>query len=135
MDENSALIYDALKMVYDPCSVLNGTHLNLVEMGLIREVQQHESTIQVRLLLTDPSCIYTFEIARMVKAELLLLPGVQNVEVESTSGILWTQERMQPETRQRLHQRRMIYMEKHHIVPRGRLKEHVTFSGSCATND
>jgi len=135
MDEKSARIYDTLKRVYDPCSVLNGTHLNLVEMGLIREVQQHESNIQVRLLLTDPSCIYTFEIARMVKAELLLLPGVQNVEVESTSGILWTQERMQPETRQRLHQRRMIYMEKHHIVPRGRLKEHVTFSGSCATND
>ena len=127
MDENTALIYDALKRVYDPCSVLNGTYLNIVEMGLIREVQQHGSTLQVRLLLTDPSCIYTFEIARMVKEELLLLPGVQNVEVESTSDTLWTQDRMQPETRERLHQRRMIYMEKHHISARGRPKDHVTF--------
>jgi metal-sulfur cluster biosynthetic enzyme len=127
MDENTALIYDALKRVYDPCSVLNGTHLNIVEMGLIREVQQHGNTLQVRLMLTDPSCIYTFEIARMVKEELLLLPGVQNVEVESTSDTLWTQERMQPETRERLHQRRMIYMKKHHISARGRPKDHVTF--------
>jgi metal-sulfur cluster biosynthetic enzyme len=127
MDENTALIYDALKRVYDPCSVLNGTHLNIVEMGLIREVQQHGNTLQVRLLLTDPSCIYTFEIARMVKEELLLLPGVQNVEVESTSDTLWTQERMLPETRERLHQRRMTYIEKHHIVARGRPKDHATF--------
>jgi metal-sulfur cluster biosynthetic enzyme len=64
-----AQIYDALSTVYDTCSLFNGTNLNIVEMGLVHDVEQEGSTVRVRLLLTDPMCLYQFEMrAQIIEA-------------------------------------------------------------------
>jgi metal-sulfur cluster biosynthetic enzyme len=60
-------IWAALARIIDPCSRFNGTCLDLVEMGLVREVLIDGGTVHVRLLLTDPSCVFTFEIIREIR--------------------------------------------------------------------
>jgi metal-sulfur cluster biosynthetic enzyme len=95
-------IYRALATVHDTCSVFNGTNLDIVEMGLVHEVAQDGGTIRVRLLLTDPMCLYLFEMRAQIMAVLEPLPGVEAVEVEPVAGKLWWPERMSPAARDRL---------------------------------
>jgi metal-sulfur cluster biosynthetic enzyme len=95
-------IYAALATVFDTCSVFNGTRLDIVEMGLVHDVQQEGTTVRVRLLLTDPMCLYLFEMRSQIIEALSELPGVEAVEVEPVAGKLWWPDRMAPEARERL---------------------------------
>jgi metal-sulfur cluster biosynthetic enzyme len=95
-------IYETLSTVYDTCSLFNGTRLDIVEMGLVHDVEQEGSTVRVRLLLTDPMCLYLFEMRSQIIEALSGLPGVETVEVEPVAGKLWWPERMAPEARARL---------------------------------
>jgi metal-sulfur cluster biosynthetic enzyme len=95
-------IYDALSTVYDTCSVFNGTNLDIVEMGFVHDVEQDGGSVRVRLLLSDPMCVYLFEMRSQIVNALEALPGVEAVEVEPVAGELWWPERMTPAARERL---------------------------------
>ncbi|MDQ3893896.1 MAG: iron-sulfur cluster assembly protein, partial [Actinomycetota bacterium] len=82
-------LYGALATVHDTCSLFNATRLNIVEMGLVHDVEQKGSTVRVRLLLTDPMCLYLFEMRAQIQAAVGSLPGVDSVEVEPVAGELW----------------------------------------------
>jgi metal-sulfur cluster biosynthetic enzyme len=102
----------ALAGVYDTCSVFNGTRLNIVEMGLVHDIEQEGGAVRVRLLLTDPMCLYLFEMRAQIIEALSALPGVETVEVEPVAGKLWWPERMAPEARGRLETLRRQRLEK-----------------------
>jgi metal-sulfur cluster biosynthetic enzyme len=95
-------IYDALSTVYDTCSVFNGTNLDIVEMGFVHDVEQDGGSVRVRLLLSDPMCVYLFEMRSQIVNALEALPGIESVEVEPVAGKLWWPERMTPAARERL---------------------------------
>jgi metal-sulfur cluster biosynthetic enzyme len=99
---DEATIYKALEDVYDTCSLFNRTNLNIVEMGLVREVEQRDGMVHIQLLLTDPMCVYFFEIAQQIERVLKALPGVERVDIESTADKLWEPDRMAPAVRERL---------------------------------
>lgn len=106
MNTPEAEVYRALERVYDTCSLFNGTNLNIVEMGLIRGVERQGDHVHIRLLLSDPMCVYFFEIVRRIEEELTALPGIRRVTVENTTDILWTPERISPAAQARLAERR-----------------------------
>jgi metal-sulfur cluster biosynthetic enzyme len=105
-------IYDALSTVYDTCSIFNGTHLDIVEMGLVHDVEQEGGSVRVRLLLTDPMCLYLFEMRAQIIDAVSALPGVDAVEVEPVAGKLWWPERMTPAARERLERVRRARLER-----------------------
>lgn len=110
-------IYEALSTVYDTCSVFNGTRLDIVEMGLVHDVEQHGGTVRVRLLLTDPMCLYLFEMRSQIIDALSAVPGVDAVEVEPVAGKLWWPERMTPAARERLERFRAARLERLGLTP------------------
>ena len=110
-------IYAALATVHDTCSLFNGTRLNIVEMGLVHDVKQERSSVRVRLLLTDPMCLYLFEMRSQIIEALSGVPGVDTVEVEPVAGKLWWPERMAPEARGRLEALRRERLEKLGLTP------------------
>jgi metal-sulfur cluster biosynthetic enzyme len=112
-------IHAALATVYDTCSLFNGTRLDIVEMGLVHDVQQQRGTVRVRLLLTDPMCLYLFEMRSQIIEALSGLAGVENVEVEPVAGKLWWPERMAPEARNRLEMQRRKRREQLRATPPG----------------
>jgi metal-sulfur cluster biosynthetic enzyme len=112
-------ILEALSSVYDTCSVFNGTRLDIVEMGLVHDVEQHGGNVRVRLLLTDPMCLYLFEMRSQIIEVLSAFPGVESVEVEPVSGKLWWPERMTPEARERLERRRRARIAQLGLTPAG----------------
>ena len=112
-------IFEALTSVYDTCSLFNGTRLDIVEMGLVHDVEQDQGNVRVRLLLTDPMCLYLFEMRSQIIDMLSALPGVESVEVEPDSGKLWWPERMTPEARERLERRRRARLAQLGLTPAG----------------
>jgi metal-sulfur cluster biosynthetic enzyme len=111
-------IYRALATVHDTCSVFNGTNLDIVEMGLVHDVEQDGGAVRVRLLLTDPMCLYLFEMRAQIISALEPLPGIEAVEVEPVAGKLWWPERMSPAARDRLARLRMARRERLRISAR-----------------
>jgi metal-sulfur cluster biosynthetic enzyme len=114
-------VYAALATVYDTCSLFNGTRLDIVEMGLVHDVEQEGGKVRVRLLLTDPMCLYLFEMRSQIIEALSRLPGVETVDVEPVAGKLWWPERMAPEARERLGARRRRRLEALGLAPPSRL--------------
>jgi metal-sulfur cluster biosynthetic enzyme len=110
-------IFERLGTVYDTCSVFNGTRLDIVEMGLVHDVEQDGGRVRVRLLLTDPMCLYLFEMRAQIIEALSALPGVEHVEVEPVAGKLWWPERMTPAARERLQHRRRERLEQLGLTP------------------
>ena len=110
-------IYDALSTVYDTCSVFNGTKLDIVEMGLVHDVEWDGRTVRVRLLLTDPMCLYLFEMRSQIAQALEALPDVAAVEVEPVAGKLWWPELMTPGARERLERQRRARLEQLGLSP------------------
>jgi metal-sulfur cluster biosynthetic enzyme len=113
----SKQIYEALSTVYDTCSVFNGTNLDIVEMGLVHDVERDGRTLRVRLLLTDPMCLYLFEMRAQIVQALEALPGVDAVEVEPVAGKLWWPERMTPAAQERLGRLRRARLEQFGLSP------------------
>jgi metal-sulfur cluster biosynthetic enzyme len=66
-------IFEVLSSVYDTCSIFNGTRLDIVEMGLVHEVEQDEGIVRVQLLLTDPMCEARERLERRRRARLAQL--------------------------------------------------------------
>jgi metal-sulfur cluster biosynthetic enzyme len=98
-------VEEALGTVLDPCSVFNGTRLSIVELGMVDEVKVEESgDVFVRLFLDDPTCIFFFEINRLMKEAVEKVDGVGEIEVEIKADEVWTEDRMKPRAKERLEQ-------------------------------
>ena len=78
---------------------------------------RRDGTVRVRLLLTDPMCLYLFEMRAQIIEALSALPGVESSSVEPVAGKLWWPERMTPEARERLERRRRARMEQLGLKP------------------
>jgi metal-sulfur cluster biosynthetic enzyme len=104
----------AIDTVHDPCSVFNRTNLSLIELGMIDEVTVGEAgKVHIRLFLDDPTCIFFFEIHRMLKEAVLQVDGVEEIEVEIKADEIWTEERMTHGGRSRLNRIRRERREAH----------------------
>jgi metal-sulfur cluster biosynthetic enzyme len=87
-----------VRKVIDPCSIKMRAPRDIWEMGLVDEVEITEGRARVTLVLTDISCVFYREMRRHVTDVLLELPGVEAVEVQLATDILWTPDRMHPRT-------------------------------------
>jgi metal-sulfur cluster biosynthetic enzyme len=91
--ENEA--WTALERVYDPCSVATRTPLNIVEMGLVREVEvDEESNVKVSICPTSPSCMLMGSITEGAENELRDIAGSGKVEVKIDADFFWTPDAM-----------------------------------------
>jgi metal-sulfur cluster biosynthetic enzyme len=75
--------------VVDPCSTASVLPMNIVELGLVRDVVLDEDVLTVYLRLTSPSCMMVAYITKEVIARLSGLPGVAEVRVAADEGLDW----------------------------------------------
>jgi metal-sulfur cluster biosynthetic enzyme len=107
-------VMEALGTVLDPCSVFNRTNLSLIELGMVDEVTvSEEGRVHIRLFLDDPTCIFFFEIHRMLQEAVSEVEGVGEIEVEIKADEIWTEERMSHGGRTRLNRIRRERREAH----------------------
>ena len=82
-----AEIREALEEVVDP-----EIHLSIIELGLVREIDQSTEPLTVRMLLTTPFCPYAPQIVQQVKDVVNRVTG-KSAEVEIMAE-QWTPEMM-----------------------------------------
>jgi metal-sulfur cluster biosynthetic enzyme len=90
-------LLDALKQVVDPELMIN-----IVDLGLVYDIAQEESTVKVQMTLTSPACPAGPQIIHQAKMALEQLEGVEQATIQLTMTPPWTPERMTDEARDQL---------------------------------
>ena len=85
---------EALKQVEDP-----ELGLNIVDLGLVYDVEVEGSNINVRMTLTSPGCPVGPQILNGSKMVLQDLEGVEEVNVELVWEPFWSPDRINPDYR------------------------------------
>ena len=87
-------VYEVLREVYDP-----EIPVNIVDLGLIYEVNIMPARVDVKMTLTALGCPMAAEVMADVRDHLLQLPGVEDAGVELVYEPPWTPERMTEDAR------------------------------------
>lgn len=86
-------IINAIKTVYDP-----EIPVDIYELGLIYKVDiEDDYNVKILMTLTAPNCPMADKLPRWLEDAVLMVGGVQNVEVELTFSPPWTKELMSEE--------------------------------------
>jgi len=84
----------ALRKVKDP-----ELNLNVVDLGLIYEINVDGSEVQIDMTLTSPGCPAGPQIMGDVERVLKALPGVTNVAINLVWQPFWTPDKIEPRVR------------------------------------
>jgi metal-sulfur cluster biosynthetic enzyme len=90
-------ITDILRTVVDP-----EIGLNIVDLGLIYEIQLQERKALVKMTLTTPGCPLHATISQDVKEKVESLDGIQEADVQIVWDPPWTVDRLSPEAKKEL---------------------------------
>jgi len=85
---------EALKQVEDP-----EIGLNIIDLGLVYEIDIEGSTVSIRMTLTSPGCPVGAQLLGGAKRALEELEGVEQAKVELVWEPFWTPARVNPEYR------------------------------------
>ena len=90
-------IYEALKSVYDP-----EIPVNVVDLGLVYDVQVNDSDVYVQMTLTFPGCGMGPYIGQQAEWAIQELDGVEEVQIEMVFDPPWGPELISDEARAQL---------------------------------
>lgn len=91
---DSDAVMKALRQVKDP-----EVGLNIVDLGLIYDVEIEEGQVHVKMTLTSPGCPSGPELLGDADRAIRMLDGVKGVDVELVWEPFWTPERIDPRVR------------------------------------
>ncbi len=90
-------VFETLKTVYDP-----EIPVNIVDLGLIYDVQVNEKDVYVQMTLTFPGCGMGPFIAQQAEWAIQDLEGVEEVEIELVFDPPWSPDLISEEARSQL---------------------------------
>ena len=90
-------IYEALQDCYDP-----EIPVNIVDLGLVYDVEVEDDTVAVKMTLTTPGCGMGGMIASNAQSLIMEIPGVKEANVDLVWEPPWDPSRISEEARQKL---------------------------------
>lgn len=90
-------IDQVLRSCYDP-----EIPVNVLDLGLIYDVNWDEEKVNVKMTLTAPGCGMGPLIAEDVRTKLLSLPGIKDAKVQLVFDPPWTPDRMSEDAKKAL---------------------------------
>jgi metal-sulfur cluster biosynthetic enzyme len=99
-------IKSLLDQIVDPCSIAAGTPIGLLDMGIVDSVEVRGDSVSITLLPTFPGCIYTAVFAGEITRRLEKLDWLSEIRVDEARGLLWDEDRMSSQARERLRKAR-----------------------------
>jgi metal-sulfur cluster biosynthetic enzyme len=90
-------LIEALKQVIDPELMIN-----IVDLGLIYEVEQTDATVNVDMTLTSPACPAAPQIMQQAKMALERLDDVEEAVIKLVMSPVWSPDRMTDDARDQL---------------------------------
>jgi metal-sulfur cluster biosynthetic enzyme len=92
--EQLQMLWEALREVEDP-----EIPISVVDMGLVVALERHEGTVALKLTFTAMGCPAMDMILDDIRARLLQVPGVEQVQIEVVWEPPWTPARLTEEGR------------------------------------
>jgi metal-sulfur cluster biosynthetic enzyme len=83
-------VWTSLRAVLDP-----ELGMSIVDLGLVYGLEVRDATVRVTMTLTTPGCPLHGAMMGWVRQAVMLVPGVENVEVQLTFDPPWTPVRNQ----------------------------------------
>ena len=90
-------VYEALQDCYDP-----EIPVNIVDLGLVYDVEVEDDTVEVKMTLTAPGCGMGGMIASNAQSLIMEIPGVKEANVDLVWEPPWDPSRISEEARQKL---------------------------------
>ncbi len=90
-------VYEALHACYDP-----EIPVNIVDLGLIYDVEINEDKVNVKMTLTAPGCGMGEMIASDARQKILELPGVSEAKVDLVWDPPWDPSKISEEAKAKL---------------------------------
>lgn len=90
-------ILSAMKECYDP-----EIPVNIVDLGLVYDVQINDANVHVKMTLTAPGCAMGGMIAQDVKNRIEQIEGVKEASVEMVFDPPWSPEKMSDAAKKQL---------------------------------
>ena len=90
-------VYEALQDCYDP-----EIPVNIVDLGLVYDVEVADDTVEVKMTLTAPGCGMGGMIAANAESLIREIPGVKEASVDLVWDPPWDPSRISEEARQKL---------------------------------
>lgn len=85
----------ALEDVHDPCSLIYGSDVSFLELGMVEEVSiNDEGVVSIGLFLDDPNCFYLPKISSDIITSVKKIDGVTDVVLSNRGDAVWTPDRM-----------------------------------------
>jgi len=88
------IVRKALRKVKDP-----EAGLNIVDLGLVYDVDVADAKVHVKMTLTSPACPVGPQIMQEADAAVRGVPGVTDARIELVWDPYWTPERIDPKVR------------------------------------
>jgi metal-sulfur cluster biosynthetic enzyme len=88
------VVIEALKEVYDP-----EIHYNIYDLGLVYDVSVDDGKVHILMTLTTPACPIGPMIIEQIRENLMLIPGVSDVDIEFTFDPMWSPDMMSEEAK------------------------------------
>ena len=88
------LLYAELKQVYDP-----EIPVNILDLGLVYDVQVEGETCSVKMTLTSQSCPEAKTIPDVVRRRCNTVPGIKSTQVDIVWEPAWSPQRISEEGR------------------------------------
>ncbi len=88
------VVTEALREVYDP-----ELHCNIVDLGLIYDVDTKDGDVHILMTLTTPACPVGPMIIEQIQETVGILPGVKDLDVELTFDPMWSPDLMSDEAK------------------------------------
>ncbi len=90
-------VYEALHACYDP-----EIPVNIVDLGLIYDVEINEDKVNVKMTLTAPGCGMGAMIASDAQQKILQIPGVSEANVDLVWDPPWDPSKISEEAKAKL---------------------------------
>jgi FeS assembly SUF system protein len=90
-------VYEALQTCYDP-----EIPVNIVDLGLVYDVEINEDKVNVKMTLTAPGCGMGAMIASDAQQKIMEIPGVAEASVDLVWDPPWDPSRISDEAKQKL---------------------------------
>lgn len=90
-------LIEALKQVVDPELMIN-----IIDLGLVYDVNQEDGAVNVEMTLTSPACPVGPQIIQQAKMALEQIDDVSEAHIKLVMSPPWTPERMTDDARDQL---------------------------------
>ena len=95
----SRKLMEKLRNVKDPCSVANGSNLNIVEMGLVKSLEISEGKVIIEFRLTTPFCLQVPYFSKQIKDQIKGQDWIDSIELNFDQGLEWSHDMMSKEAK------------------------------------